>query len=140
MKRILFVLTLVLMSSLLFAQAGPVGPLADPDPTGPSADAEGNAYSYRNMNLYWWNMQLQEPPESPNRVARQARLGDPEKDPQALQTQEEPQRLREQSGDCDGDGDGEPDQDRVQEQLKDGSCDDGGDGPDQDRTRVGQNQ
>jgi hypothetical protein len=140
MKRILMVLALVLLSSMLFAQAEPVGPLADPDPAGPPTDPAGHAYSYQNMYWYWWNTRLQEPPESPNRFAIQARLGDPEKEPEALQTREEPQRTQERSGDCDSDCDGEPDQDRVREQLQDGSCEDGGDGPDQDRTRSGQKQ
>ena len=137
MKGIVLVLALALLSSLLFAQAEPAGPLADPDPAGPAAQAAGNVYGYQNMYLYWWTMRQEELPESQNRFARHARLGDPNMDPEALQAREEPQRFQAQSGDCASDCDGEPDRDRTREQLQDGSCEDGRDGPDQDRTRSG---
>ena len=131
MKRILFVLGLVLLSSLLFAQTGPVGPLGDP---------VGYVHSYQNTWYWQGARQMQEPSESQKRFMQQARLGElanAPAEPAALKEQRQ-----ERSGDCDGDCDGEPLRDQVrdqtQDQLQDGSCGDDADGPDQDRIRSAQ--
>ena len=120
MKRILLVLAMVLLSGLLFAQA-------DPDPQ-PAAAGSLNGDTY----WYWYTLRTQgvvEPPFQQQLVfakgtdeewlwpAQEAGAGQLKK----LQAQK-------QSGDCDGDCDGEPDKDRFQ----DGSCGDGGDGPDKE--------
>jgi hypothetical protein len=116
MKRILLVLGLVLLASLLFAQAG----------TEPAGDGAMYAYIYQNMQQFQWERQLQVPPESPNRFMVKARLGESAKDRVEPAVQKEPEQRQERSGDCDGDCDGTQDRDRDRdqdrEQLQDGSC------------------
>jgi len=130
MKRILLVLGLVLLSSLLFAQDGP-------DPLGPLGDPAEYVHSYQNMYYWQWARQIQEPSESQKRFMEQARLGEPSNESAEPTVQKEQEQRQERSGDCSSDCDGEPVQDQVQDRLRDGSCGDGADGPDQDRTRSG---
>jgi hypothetical protein len=133
MKKIVLVLILVLLSSLLFAQAGP-DPLAEQ-----AGFTNGDTNMYTDWYLWRWQGQL----EPPFQYRLMAATGAADQEPAALQkgTQEEPHGLqaRDRSGDCDGDCDGEPDQLQVQEKqkLQDGSCADGGDGPTRDQTRSG---
>lgn len=125
MKRILLVLGLVLLSSLLFAQAGP----------GPFGDPAQHANIYQNMYYWQWIRQVQEPPESQNRFMQQARLGNLANDSAEPAVQKEQEQRQERSGDCDSECDGEPDREQVQQKLQDGSCEDG---PDPDRTQSRQ--
>ena len=126
MKRILLVLAFVLLSSLLFAQV-------DPDP---QATADGSTNGDTTMYWYWYTLRTQGDVQSPLQNQQQQQLifakGANEEwlGPMQEGGLGEPQRLQaqKQSGDCDGDCDGEPDKDRLQ----DGSCGDGGDGPDKE--------
>jgi hypothetical protein len=117
MKRIFLVLGLVLLSSLLFAQTGPVGPLGDPG---------GYVHSYQNMWYWQGARQMQEPSETQKQFMLQARLGEPTNQPAEPTAQKEQERRQERSGDCSSDCDGEPVRDQVrdqtQDQLQDGSC------------------
>ncbi len=129
MKRILFVLGLVLLSSLLFAQTGP-------DPLGNQAQYTN---IYQHLNYWQWARQVQESPESPHQFMEQVRLGNQVDD--SAQPAAQKEQRQERSGDCSGDCDGEPVQDQLrdqtQDQLRDGSCEDSADDPDQDRIRSG---
>jgi len=124
MKRIFLVLGLVLLSSLLFAQTGPVGPLGDP---------VGYVHSYQNMWYWQGARQMQEPSESQKRFMQQARLGELANAPAEPAAQKQQEQRQERSGDCSGDCGGEPVQDRDRDQLQDGSCE-----GDQAQSRNGQ--
>jgi hypothetical protein len=133
MKKVLLVLGLVLLSGLLFAEA---------DPLGPSADPSGAMAGDPSMFWYTWRFmvthEVQGQPEDPIQFMKQTRNGDPDTEPAGAETPKEPQTVQARSGDCTSDCDGEPDQSKTQEQtqdkLQDGSCNDE---PAQDRTQSG---
>jgi hypothetical protein len=115
MKKVLLVLSLVLLSSLVFAEQNPLGPPADP----PGASLEDP-----NMFLYMWrfmvNQEVQGQPGDPIQFMKQVRLGDPDAEPAGSEAPKEPDRLQTQE--------------KVQEKLQDGSCNDE---PEQKRSQSG---
>lgn len=120
MKRILFVLALVLVSGLLFAQEEPA----------PQAAQSGSANGQLTMWQFLYTLRTQGDVVPPFQHRMAAAKGAPEETVAALGAagSGEPLQLQaqKQTGDCDCDG--TPDKDRLQ----DGSCGDGGDGPDKE--------
>jgi hypothetical protein len=133
MKKVLLVLVFVLLTSLVFAEAAPQGPLADP------AGASGvDPTMFWHMWRFMAANEVQGQPEDPLQFTNQVRYGEPDAAPKGSEAPGEPQRIQARSGDRTGDCDGDPDRlqtkEQTREKLQDGSC---SEEPDQTRARSG---